>query len=167
MGNFPSAVSPLVTLSPTLDATHDLKAEDWATAQRLTERISQASSSLADQPVALLKYLSNIRKWTLEQTEKPSDVSFEVSNVGVFSTKLRAPSDGQGAGESGWKVTDMVFSQSASGLGVPFNVNIASAEHGPLTLVVSWWPGMLGVDDEERFVEDVYAGIEDQLENVQ
>lgn len=43
----------------------------------------------------------------------------------------------------------MTFSQSANGVGVPLNINVASVSGGPLDITLTWWPGMLpdGVAD--------------------
>ena len=58
----------------------------------------------------------------------------------------------------------MVFSQSADGTGWPFNINFASVKDGPLAVVITWWPGMLGVDNEEAFVGEICHGIELQAD---
>lgn len=136
--------------------------EEWEAVRHTTNVLADRSSTLADQPVALLKYLSNIRPWVLKQALKPSDVSFGISNLGVvtgvptFNTR-----DGRG-----WAVEAVAFSQSADGTGQPLNVNVASIEGGPMTLIITWWPGMLGVDDEDAFVEEVVGSIVHQLDSI-
>lgn len=169
MSNCVSAVSELLTVSPLRQDTsaaepmQDLTSTGWAIAHGITECLSQASSSLADQPVALLKYLSNFRDWTLRQAGKPSDASFSVSNVGVFDNDIPGSAPHSHADQPRWSAEEMVFSQSADATGAPFNINVVSTKHGSLAITASWWPGMLGVEDEASFMEGLCSDIERQL----
>lgn len=129
---------------------------DWQAVQRTSRRHAEASSTLADQPVGLLRYLTKFREWTTKNAAQPASSSFEMSNVGTF--------DGRSGGA--WTVSDMVFSQSANGVGPPLNFNVASAKNGALNVVVTWWPGMLGVDGERAFVEEVCEGLLRRMEVV-
>ncbi|EMC94690.1 hypothetical protein BAUCODRAFT_73471, partial [Baudoinia panamericana UAMH 10762] len=155
MGNIVSAVNDTIAVSSSRTITQ----EEWTQAQHLTARLSEASSTLADQPVALLKYLSNIRDWVVERASKPSDLSFGISNVGAFD----GGNDGSSADMPSWTVDDMVFSQSADGTGPPFNLNVASTKGGSLNLVATWWPGMLGVKGESEFMDAVLDSLEVQM----
>ncbi|KAK5712727.1 Alcohol acetyltransferase [Elasticomyces elasticus] len=155
MANYASATYGTVTVLQE-QQQQILTARDWSMAQELTKALTTASSTLADQPVALLKYLSNFRDWTLRQVSKPAEGSFEVSNAGAFDNAV-LPSD------AGWTLQDMMFSQSANALGDPFNVNVASTKGGPLAIVLTWWPGMLGVEDEEKLMDEVCDGLEEKL----
>ncbi|KAK5723901.1 Alcohol acetyltransferase [Elasticomyces elasticus] len=157
MANYASATHGTVTV---LQEQRQIMIDsDWSMAQELTNALTKASSTLADQPVALLKYLSNFRDWTLRQVSKPAEGSFEVSNAGAFDNAV--PPSG-----AGWTLQDMMFSQSANALGDPFNVNVVSTKGGPLAIVWTWWPGMLGVDDEEKLMDEVCDGLEEQLANL-
>ncbi|TKA82720.1 hypothetical protein B0A55_01284 [Friedmanniomyces simplex] len=169
MANYVSATSETINISSQQQQDHvlppplTLTEEDWMTARRLTERLSEASSTLADQPVALLKYLSNFRDWTLRQVAKPANGSFEVSNVGVFDYATSPKSSPSQTTRPKWTLHNMLFSQSANALGDPFNVNVASTKGGPLAIVLTWWPGMLGVEDEEMLVEEICEGLVEQM----
>ncbi|KAK5705082.1 Alcohol acetyltransferase [Elasticomyces elasticus] len=154
MANYASATYGTVTVVQ--EQQQILTDRDWSMVQELTNALTKASSTLADHPVALLKYLSNFRDWTLRQVSKPAEGSFEVSNAGAFDNTV--PPTG-----AGWTLQDMVFSQSANALGDPFNVNVASTKGGPLAVVLTWWPGMLGVEDEEKLMDEVCDGLEEQL----
>lgn len=156
MANYVSAMEERLGVPSTTD-----NAElDWEAVRKSTDLLAQKSITLANQPIALLKYLSNIRAWVLKKAQQPAEAAFEMSNLGVF--------DGGAATTSGWTVTDMVFSQSADATsGAPVNVNVASIKDGALNITVTWWPGMLGVDDEQGFVVGVCASIEDQLERIE
>lgn len=165
MGNFPSAVTDVVTTSNTKATDTPLTKEDWQTAQRLTHRLQEASSTLSDQPVGLLKYLSDFRSWTIKKASQPPECSFSVSNLGVFETET-AKADGESESGGGWVIGDMAFSQSADATGAAFNLNLASTKAGGLNVVVTWWPGMLGVQDEGRLMERVCGGVVDQMEHI-
>lgn len=154
MANYNTADSE--NLSTPADPRQSLRSEDWEAVGRSTQRLAEASSTLVDHPVALLKYLTNIRTWMVKQVTKPADASFGMSNLGTSDADMIA-------GE-GWSVKDMIFSQSADGLGPPLNVNVASVQGGPLALVITWWPGMLEVDDEGEFVEEICESVVNQLE---
>lgn len=146
MANYVSAVDEVINVGyDQHPAAEGLSAKDWKDISETSKKLAQASSTLADQSVALLKYLSNFREWTSRNAEEPAKAAFGMSNLGTFS----APA----GSDPTWKVSNMIFSQSANGVGTPFDVNVASAENGDLMIVISWCPGMLGVDDERAFVE--------------
>ncbi|KAF7187581.1 hypothetical protein HII31_10920 [Pseudocercospora fuligena] len=150
MGNYVSAITETIKISP---HTVGLSEAEWHSARLLTEKLAAASSTTKDHTVGLLKYLSNFREWTIRNSKLPADVSFEISNLGVFE-----------GDEGGCRIEDMIFSQSANGTGPPFSVNVASAKDAALMLSVTWWPGMLGVDDEEEFVEEVCEDVRREME---
>ncbi|KAK4505815.1 hypothetical protein PRZ48_003780 [Zasmidium cellare] len=161
MGNFPSAIAETVEISPpSLEAGRELVSSDWETIQTTTKLLSERSSTLADQATGLLKFLSNYREWTIKQATSPMEASFGMSNLGTF--------DGSNKDDSTavWEVTDMTFSQSADATGPPFNLNVASGKHGSLMLIVSWMPGVLGVEDERLFVQDMMRDVVAQLQAV-
>lgn len=158
MANYNSGVSE--TLSAPEHPEQVLSIENWKAIRQSTELLSERSSTLADQLVALLKYVNSVRAWVAKQATKPASASFGMSNLGLMKDLSNADME---AGQS-WRIEDVVFSQSADGVGPPLNVNVASAEGGALIIVVTWWPGMLGVNDEGRFVEEVCASLVDQLE---
>lgn len=134
---------------------------DWKTARHMTQNLASASSTLSDQPIGLLHYLSNYRSWLLKNAAARADVSYEVSNVGVFSSSPQTSQEGgdrearNGHEEKVVQVEDMLFSQSANAVGPPLNVNVASTKGGRLAVSFTWWRGMLGVEDEREFVEEV------------
>ncbi|KAF2162137.1 hypothetical protein M409DRAFT_27520 [Zasmidium cellare ATCC 36951] len=162
MGNFPSAISETVDipLSSLEAGKHELVSSDWEAVQTTTKLLSEKSSTLADQATGLLKFLSNYREWTIKQATSPMEASFGMSNLGTFDGSSKDNAD------SSWEVTDMVFSQSADATGPPFNLNVASGKHGSLMLVLSWMTGVLGVEDERLFVQDVMQDVVAQLQAV-
>lgn len=130
MANYVSATTETISIDVTCQS-QGLSDFNWADISKITSRLSAASKTLSNQPVGLLRYLSNFRGWTLKNAETRSDTSFEISNLGVF--------DGGDAGStpSGWCVEQILFLQSANGTGPPLNFNIASAKGGDLTVTAT------------------------------
>lgn len=152
IANYPSGITDVYDIPVPSDGKPlGVTAEDWDTARLTTEHLSRASISLSDHPIALLRYLTNIRSWVEQQAVARAENSFELSNLGVFGGDLVAEDD--------WDVEDMVFGQSADGTNGPMNFNVASTKQGSLNIVTTWWPGMLGVEDEGAFVDETLERI--------
>ncbi|RMY58851.1 hypothetical protein D0863_12130 [Hortaea werneckii] len=160
MGNMASAVEDTVVIEEGCQI-RKLSDREWETAKNITLHLQQASSTLLDQPVGLLRYLSDFKGWTLKKATQQPGCSFSVSNVGVFE-------DSEPKHPAGVKIKDMIFSQSADGTGAPFNLNLASAKSdGTLNMVMTWWPGMLGVENEGRFMDEVSDRVVEELKTMQ
>lgn len=129
-------------------------AVDWASAKFTTERLATISKTPYDQPIGLLRYLSDIRSWTLSKIGQQRDCSYEVSNLTSFQPDNTAHK---------WTVVEMVFCQAANVTGPPLNFNVVSVAAGPLTIAVSWQIGALGLaadEDEKSFVNGICRNIE-------
>ncbi|KAF2158235.1 hypothetical protein K461DRAFT_274479 [Myriangium duriaei CBS 260.36] len=159
MATMATAATDIITVPPesntssTSNARLELTEEEWDMMQQSTENLARTSNTLDDQVVGLLRYLDDFFRWTNQQAEKPSNLSFAVSNLGAFDTGK----------DTTWTVKDMIFTQSADATSAPFNLNIANTQGGDLAVVVSWWPGMFGVPDEDVFAEDVCFHIEQNV----
>lgn len=156
MANYVSAITETISIDVTCQS-QGLSEFNWADVSKITAHLGAASKTLSDQPVGLLRYLTNFREWTLKNAKASSDTSFEISNLGVFD------SGDTGATPSAWCIEQMLFSQSANGTGPPLNFNIASTKGGDLTVTATWWRGMLGVLDEGIFVEEVCEALASDL----
>ncbi|PIA98758.1 hypothetical protein CB0940_03753 [Cercospora beticola] len=150
IANYVSNIVETVTIPSARISDQDLSDFEWLQVRNTTARLLTASGTLADQPVGLLKYLMNFREYTLKKAKAPATESFEVSNAGVFNGIRPAESM-----SSQWRVDQMLFSQSANAGGPPLNYNLASAKGGDLTITATWWREMLGVRDEDAFVQEV------------
>ncbi|KEF63162.1 uncharacterized protein A1O9_01138 [Exophiala aquamarina CBS 119918] len=127
---------------------------DWAAAKSTTEHLAAASTTPKDQPIGLLRYVSDIRSWTLSKIGEQRDCSYEVSNLTRFQPESTAQK---------CAVVEMLFCQAANVTGPPLNVNVVSVANGPLTIAVSWQIGALGLaveEDEESFVNSICHNIE-------
>lgn len=122
---------------------------DWGSAKSTTERLAALSKTVHDQPIALLRYLSDIRTWTLSKIGQRRECSYEVSNLTSFHPNSAAQK---------CTVVEMLFCQAANVTGPPLNFNVVSVANGPLTIAVSWQVGALGLaadGDEKSFVNGI------------
>lgn len=122
---------------------------DWTLAKSDTAKLAVAANKLQDQPVGLLRYLRDIRSWTISQIGQRRDCSYELSNLTGFrpSGPLQRCS-----------ITEMIFCQPADVNGAPLTFNVVSVVGGPLSIAVSWQIGALDLAsnrDEKDFVSDV------------
>ncbi|CAG7562512.1 unnamed protein product [Fusarium equiseti] len=149
------AVSGCYTLHPRSSATGPLTEQEWASAREATKEFAISSTKLDDMPIALLRYASSIREWTLGKIGKRRDSSYEFSNVGVF--------DGDALGKDQVKVTKMTFAQPGHVGGCPISFNVASVKGGDLVYTVTWQPGALGLGDDEAMEEKIVEEICDNI----
>ena len=141
--------------------------EIWKAAGSTTSKLSSAVSSLHDQAVGLLRYLSSFRSWTENRARKEPEASFEVSNVGVFDPLFNS-GYGTETAENGISCTvdKIVFSQSADATGCPIHFNLVSLKGGDLAVAMTWRTGQLGIGDEHKFADDVCGSIREDLESL-
>ncbi|KAI4735292.1 hypothetical protein E4T50_14182 [Aureobasidium sp. EXF-12298] len=149
--------------SELINSTHLQEEQDWATnpsspfwqaAQKTSESLKVAASTLHNQPIGLLQYLKAFRPWTVGRVGKERDMSFEISNLGAFKPTQES---------SLLAMEKCVFSQPAKASGSLLDSNAVSNQGGPLVLTITWQKGVLGVGDgrEERaFVERVCGKLE-------
>ncbi|KAH7408765.1 alcohol acetyltransferase [Phaeosphaeria sp. MPI-PUGE-AT-0046c] len=123
---------------------------DWAETQNVKSVIADTLALKGrDNPIALLRYVSNIHEYLTSHMGKLRDASFEVSNIGV----MKAPADGQ------WKLGRVVFSQCANPVGAAVGMGIVTGGDGCASLCFYWGEG---VDQElmEKVVQEVKGLIE-------
>ncbi|KAH6896514.1 alcohol acetyltransferase [Thelonectria olida] len=144
------------------NSSGNLSDEEWAAASSDTRDLATCASTLQDQPIGLLRYAPSIRKWTLGKIGQRRDCSIEMSNVGVFDPAMASPSTHDIDG--GVRVTNMFFTQPGHVTSAPISFNFASVKDGGLSYTVSWQEGALGVDDEDRVVEEICASLTAGLE---
>ncbi|OAL18696.1 hypothetical protein AYO22_10389 [Fonsecaea multimorphosa] len=134
---------------------------DWASVRSDSAQLAAAAKELRDQPLGLLRYVSDVRGWVLSQLGRRRDCSYEISNLLAFQ-----PSGPGRPTKRSAAVTEMVFCQPADALGPLLYFNVVSVADGPLTLTVTWQTGALALDsgheeeEEAAFVEMVCRSIE-------
>jgi len=102
-----------------------------------------------DNPIALLKYVSNMHDFFTSNLGKPRVPSAELSNIGVYKPK----SEGE------WRIGRMTFSQCANPTAAALNVNVVTGGDGNASLNVSWCEGAV----EEGLAGKVMEGLEEGI----
>ncbi|KAH0360815.1 hypothetical protein KCU65_g9154, partial [Aureobasidium melanogenum] len=120
----------------------------WTAARQTTEDLAQRASTLHDQPIGLLSYLSKFRPWMQGEAEKDRDSSYEISNLGVFDPTADAQ-------KGDWDVESMFFAQPANVMGSCLAVNVVTKKGGDATISLTWQTGTLGVENEQEVVSFV------------
>lgn len=133
--------------------------DEWALAREAGERFADAASRLRDQPIGLLRYVPNMRKWLLGKIGQRREASYELSNVGAFEDE-----DSQ---RGHVRIKDMVFAQPGMVAGAPICFNVISVKGGSLVYSMTWIVGSLGLEreeDEEGFVDGLRKSIREEFE---
>lgn len=164
MGNFVSVAydtSPKITLDPDSGKYDETF---WNAVRGTTTRLAAVAGTLDDQPIGLLKYLSNFRSWFIGQLGKKRDSSYEISNIGVFDPIL--PNDTNTAGSSTWAIERAIFSQPANVLGSPLNFQVVTMKGGDMVITLNWQVGVMGVPDEDGFAKAVLGYIDNGMSEI-
>lgn len=171
MANAASAVYEL--FSPTWETSESFDVEKiWANARESGSKIATAASTLKNQPVGLLHYVSAFRKWFYGQLGKPRDASYEISNLGSFdpANTYAKYSESESTATlktmNSWDIDTMFFSQPANVTGAALCYSVVSRKLGDLVICESWQSGVLGVSDETAFAKSVLRCIELALQQL-
>lgn len=105
----------------------------WKSASELGTNLKSKVSSLPrNDPIALVRWVSDWNEFWLEKVGKPRSGSWECSNAGSLSA---AGSEGE-TGEC--EIERLIFSQGALPAGAAFSVNVAGVEGKGLSITISW-----------------------------
>lgn len=107
-----------------------------------------------DNPVGMLPYISNYHKFCQGKLSQQREVTFEVSNLGLFNPANHGDNEDQE--KKSWTIEDILFSQGAQVLGSAFAVNCASVRGGSLNLAFSWQEGVV----DESFIDTIVREFE-------
>lgn len=86
-----------------------------------------------DNLIGLLPYVTDHIEYYRKKFNKPREISWEVSNLGVFNIddqETLLPQD--------WRLQSMTFTQGAQPLGSAFSVNCITVKGGPLNIALTW-----------------------------
>lgn len=147
-------------------AADTLKHDDmfWAAARRTTMQLGDCASTLADQPIGLLRYLSQFRPWFLAQLGKHRDSSYEISNAVVFDPQpLDSFQTISTTGRMNCDIERMLFSQPANATGSALNFQLVTRKGGDMVITLNWQLGVLDVPDEEIFIRDILRKVQDLM----
>jgi hypothetical protein len=124
----------------------------WRNLQDQSQKLASSVSSRRDQPIALLRYVSNLGTWMQSKIGTSRGCSWEFSNLGSFDPGSQAD----------LRIEKMVFSQPASPLSAPLTFSVVGTRNAGLDMALTWQIGALGLmstgdepkdQKEERFVQ--------------
>ncbi|KAL4932038.1 uncharacterized protein BDV17DRAFT_288129 [Aspergillus undulatus] len=176
-----NCVSAVSEVSARVQHDMDLNSDPafWNAVRKTTKRLAESSATLVDQPIGLLKYLNKFRPWFLEKLGQHRVSSYEISNAVLFDPSLASTStpkpkspSGPGSGEQAekreikWDIERMIMSQPANVTNCPLNSSVVTRKGGDMALTASWQVGVLGAEDEEAFVRDELARIDENLNKI-
>ncbi|KAF3402922.1 hypothetical protein DPV78_004344 [Talaromyces pinophilus] len=166
MGNFVSgAYETASRITPNSDSgKYDVTF--WDAVRGTTTRLAAVAGTLDDQPIGLLKYLSNFRSWFLGQLGKKRDSSYEISNIGVFDPTVSNTNTAESTTSHPWAIERTFFSQPANVLGSPLNFQVVTMKGGDMVVTLNWQVGVTGVPDEDGFAKAVLRYIDNGLEKI-
>lgn len=149
----------------------------WSVASQHATDLHKSVSTLRNQPIGLLAWISDLNAWMADQIGKPRDASWQLSNL--MSVDTRPPkSERKGAWKGSWegdlKMEKAYFCQPADAAGQPLDFNIISVKGGELVICAGWQAGAIGLTDkqeasvleenERAFVRNVLADLKRYLE---
>ncbi|CAG7928398.1 unnamed protein product [Penicillium olsonii] len=138
----------------------------WNTARRTTIQLASSASTLADQPIGLLRYLSHFRPWFVNQLGKKRDSSYEISNVVVFDPQTSESSTISNTGRKDCNIERVLFSQPANVTGSALNFQLVTRKGGDMVITLNWQLGILDVPDEDLFTRDILRRVRELLTEV-
>lgn len=108
--------------------------------------------------VGLLRYVSDIQKYFLEQVGNERTDTFEMSNIGLLKVKSE-----EGQENAGWKIGRCTFSQSPNVAGAAFAASTVTGGDGCAVIIFSWYEGIVEGEMMGRVIRDVEKEIEGVL----
>jgi hypothetical protein len=124
--------------------------ELWESARTLKKFISESTSTIHNQMVNMVKFVSDIRKYFLVMLGTKRQSAFEVTNIGVID-------GGVGSDEEMASFDRLMFSGGGSTYGEPYAVFLATAKHGYMTVSIVWQDVVVsdeGAKDMLGFLEE-------------
>ncbi|KAJ9626784.1 Alcohol acetyltransferase [Knufia peltigerae] len=135
----------------------------WTVARSMTTKLAAVSQKTKDQSLGLLRYLNDVRSWTLSKIGEKRDCSYELSNLMSFRSNRNS---------SGVQIQKMVFAQPASVSGPTLFFNAVSVDGGPMTVTATWQIGALDLGthqsqsqsgNESEFVKAICRRVQEGL----
>ncbi|KAI0319227.1 hypothetical protein OF83DRAFT_1170424 [Amylostereum chailletii] len=134
-------------------ASASASASVWTDAVRVKAALNaKLAKRNRDTNTGFLRYVSDVRAYFEKKVGKKRGVSFEVTNVGVVD----------GGEEGRWRMSRMMFTQSASVTGAAVQFSVSSVKGGALCVCATWQEALV----ERTFVEGVLRGYEQLVEDI-
>ena len=121
----------------------------WGLARRNSERIKQEIGKRdTDLGIGSLRYIPDFRQDLKAKIGKEREVSFGLTNLGVFNGKLIT--DGECENKDGIaSIEKIIFSQSCHVNGSALQFHVISVRDEEMTIGVSWQEGIVSIRDAE------------------
>jgi hypothetical protein len=114
--------------------------------------LAEVAKGGLDNPIALLRYVSDMPSYLREKRGRDRDLTAEMSSLGLW----------QGKRDGKWAVGRMVFSQCANLVSGAFGVNLITGGDGCAVLNFCWVEGAV----EAGFMHKVIAGVKEGVEEL-
>jgi hypothetical protein len=168
IGNFASAAYSRYEYQ---DVIEQLKPNNgiWEKLSSQSKHLASAASTLQDQPIGLLRYVSDLRTWMLNKIGQRRGSSWEFSNLGSFD-----PHGSDQVNPEGIGLEKMLFSQPASPQSAPLSFSVVGLKTGGLSICVSWQMGALALEEaamsragrERAFVRQVVDSMLNKIDQM-
>ena len=115
-----------------------------------------------DDKIGLLKYIKNYEKYCWNKVGRPRMAGFEISNVGIFGEGLKVETEDRIEEEQSeeWKISRMIFSQSAGVLSAAIMISVVIGGDGGLTLGFAWQKDVVDKVLVYKLMEKMHSGID-------
>jgi len=131
----------------------DVETYIWGLTTKLRANLKEELSKITTDNIAgLLAWVSDWRKYLLEQIGKPRDSSWAVSNIGSMSISKA----GSGEDKAGrWRILKTIFTQPVAVIAPAFALNVSGVERGPITIVLNFQEGIVADQVMDGITEDL------------
>lgn len=140
---------------PTTSNTNSQHEFSWAEARDVKATIqAEVARKGHDNPIALLKYVSDMPAFLQQKLGKPREASVDMSNLGVWKGKEDA--------DAKWHVGRMTFSQSLNVVSSPIGMNVVTGGDGKAVVNFCWSEEAV----ENELMEGVIGGFREGVSSV-
>ena len=123
----------------------------WDAARRIKLALdAKLAKRNLDLDTGMIRYVRNVRTFITSMVGKRRRASFEISNVGVADGLADCASGGPG-----WKMSRVVFTQSAIAVGAAILFNVCTVRGRDMCIAATWQEGVL----DDRLACDVITEV--------
>ena len=153
MGMWVSAFHIEYSRPPSLATSNAI---DWSMTRKNKGRIDQEiAKGDKDIETGALRDVGDFKKFLLDKIGKERADSFAVTNLSVVKSHGLANAGSPTKKPSGWKISDVVFSQSCHVNGSAIQFCIISTENGDLVISLSSQEGIVALQDLETIADQL------------
>jgi hypothetical protein len=148
---------PTPTPDTNKSASPVLQNFSWSDAHAVRSTIAcEIAKEGADNPIALLKYVSNMHDFFKSTLGKPRQASMELSNIGMYKNKVTGEDEGE---EEKWKIGRVTFSQCPNPTGAAICASVVTGGDVELSVNFCWFEGSVEGGFVQLVIESVREGV--------